>query len=167
MPSGFELSGLFLCDTGGLYYDWDGDGIPNWCEARFSRGSSKTALDAGGDIDGDGMTAYEEFVAYTDPTNSASLFTISIDADATSTVPVRANRSARRSAAALEPQSGFAISWQSAKGRQYHIFATESLAAGWDDKPIATVEGTGERISFPVEQVGSSGFFRVTVELLP
>ena len=71
-----KISNQFVCDTGGLYYDWDGDGIPNWWEARFSR--SKTDLDANSDADGDGMTELAEFIAYTDPTNAASRFLVSI-----------------------------------------------------------------------------------------
>ena len=69
MPSGFELSGLFLCDTGGLYYDWDGDGIPNWWEARYSPVGDKMSMLANDDSDGDGVSNFAEFVAYTDPTN--------------------------------------------------------------------------------------------------
>ena len=73
-----KVSNGFVCDTGGLYYDWDGDGIPNWWEARFSRNGSKTGLDASTDDDADGMSNYGEFVAYTNPTNGNSKFTIAI-----------------------------------------------------------------------------------------
>lgn len=160
-----RVSNLFICDTGGLYYDWDGDGIPNWWEARFSR--SKTGLNAAGDADGDGMTALDEFVAYTDPTNAASFFAISIETGENE--PMRRMRAAQRSAPtdADEPfsSSDFAISWPTAKGRVYRLYATESLSEGWDAEPVAVLDGTGGIVSVPVDQTAPAQFFRVTVDL--
>ena len=165
-----RVSNLFVCDTGGLYYDWDGDGIPNWWEARFSRGGSKTALDAGSDVDGDGMTALDEFVAYTIPTNSASVFSISIGANGaqnTQDPPRRQKSPAALNANAAASGGGLAISWPTARGRVYKLYASESLTDGWAKEPIAVVEGTGEVVSVPVGQESTVRFFRVTVDLLP
>lgn len=161
----YRVSNLFVCDTGGLYYDWDGDGIPNWWEARFSRGGSKIGLAAESDADGDGMTALSEFIAYTDPTNSASIFTISIGVAQS---PVHARRSLSFSAAdsvmaSRGNASSFAVSWQTAKGRNYTLNAADSLTGDW--QPIAYVEGSGEIGSVEVSLTGSVRFFRVSVEL--
>ena len=163
-----RVSNLFVCDTGGLYYDWDGDGIPNWWEARFSR--SKTDLDAESDADGDGMTALQEFVAYTDPTNSASFFSISIDTAPARPAPMFAGSQVRKFAGSTRgeetsEESDFAISWPTAKGRVYKLYATDNLKEGWDAAPVATVEGTGGTVSVPVDQNEPVRFFRVEVEL--
>ena len=157
-----RVSNLFVCDTGGLYYDWDGDGIPNWWEARFSR--SKTDLDAASDADGDGMTALQEFVAYTDPTNSASFFSISIDTRGAA-APEAAPRRAATGSRAAETASDYSVSWPTAKGRVYKLYATGNLKEGWDAIPAETVEGTGGTVSVPVDQTEPVRFFRVEVEL--
>lgn len=60
--------------------DTDSDGIPNnWTTAHFnhatgSAGDKSRAID---DADGDGMTNFQEFLAGTDPKNSASRFAVS------------------------------------------------------------------------------------------
>lgn len=159
-----RISNLFVCDTGGLYYDWDGDGIPNWWEARFSR--SKTGLDAESDADGDGRTALDEFVAYTDPTNAASFFSISIDTSVAA-APSPAPRRAAFGRRAGAPPTDYEISWPTAKGRIYKLYATDNLKDGWDMTPVATVEGTGDPASVPVGQDEPVRFFRVEVELAP
>ena len=163
-----RVSNLFVCDTGGLYYDWDGDGIPNWWEARFSR--SKTDLDAANDADGDGMTALDEFVAYTDPTNAASFFSISIDArpaTAPEAAPLRAAPGIRSAKSAPDSDAGYAISWPTAKGRVYKLYSTADLSEKWDAEPVAILDGTGGTVSVPVDQSEPVRFFRVEVELAP
>ena len=119
------------------------------------------------DADGDGMTALDEFVAYTDPTNAASFFAISIETGENE--PMRRMRAARRSAPtdANEPSSSsdFAISWPTAKGRVYWLYATDSLSEGWDAEPVAVLDGTGGIVSVPVNQTAPAQFFRVTVDL--
>ena len=138
-----KISNQFVCDTGGLYYDWDGDGIPNWWEARFS--NSKTGINASLDEDNDGMSALDEFVAYTDPTNSASVFLISIGSD----------------------KNGMAVSWQTAKGRVYNLYATESLTEGWSTNPIAFFNGDGGIVSYDIDQdAHPTRFFKVSVDLI-
>ena len=163
-----RVSNLFVCDTGGLYYDWDGDGIPNWWEARFSR--SKTGLDAASDADGDGRTALDEFVAYTDPTNAASVFSISIvarPAAAPSSAPLRATSGIRSVKSAPDSDVGYAISWPTAQGRVYKLYSTADLSENWDAEPVATLDGTGGTVSVPVDQSEPVRFFRVDVELAP
>ena len=161
-----RVSNLFVCDTGGLYYDWDGDGIPNWWEARFSR--SKTGLDATSDADSDGRTALDEFdgrtaldefVAYTDPTNAASFFSISIDASPRATPeasPLRAAPGSRSAASSPDSDTDYAISWPTAKGRVYKLYSATNLSEKW-----------GGTVSVPVDQSEPVRFFRVDVEIAP
>ena len=70
---------VFTCDTGGFYFDRDGDGIPNWWESKFSSSGSKTSLAAESDDDYDGMSNLAEFMAGTIPTNETSRFTAKIE----------------------------------------------------------------------------------------
>lgn len=50
--------------------DMDGDGIPDWWAIQYYGG--ETNVGAGSDTDLDGMTAWDEYVARTDPTNRLS-----------------------------------------------------------------------------------------------
>lgn len=147
------VSGLFVCDTGGLYYDWDGDGIPNWWEARFA--GDKVRLAPTEDLDGDGYDNRAEFVLYSDPTDAQSAFRLSMR-----TVPLPATM-AVRARTALE------LSWPSAKGRIYRVLTSYNLAEGWQAEPVATLEGTGERLSVLLPQDRATQFFRVSVDLAP
>ena len=163
-----RVSNGFVCDTGGLYYDWDGDGIPNWWEARFSRDGSKISLASGVDDDGDGMRNYDEFIAYTDPTNGVSRFIVEISQF--SGIPVQSYalptrtmmlRTAEQSAAS----NPCVLKWQSAKGRTYSVFATDDLVKGWSLDPQAEVVGTGEVVEYVPENFGDKMFFKVKVRL--
>jgi len=158
-----RVSNGFVCDTGGLYYDWDGDGIPNWWEARYSRTGGKTGLAAGADDDGDGLSNYGEFVAYTDPTNSASKFVIGLVP--IEVVPVEKPKLALMTFAAETPTAGFALRWQSAVGRTYSVYATPDLTSAWDPKPIAKLQGTGDVLEYVPSGDGAATFFKVTVRL--
>lgn len=128
-----RVSDGFICDTGGLYYDWDGDGIPNWWEKRFARDGSKTGLVAQDDDDRDGLDNYGEFVAYTDPTDAKSKFVLGF---APITVKPLLKTSGNlmlavaKSVPALQRSAAFVLSWQSAKGRTYSIWRrNEALRA--------------------------------------
>ena len=165
-----KVSNGFICDTGGLYYDWDGDGIPNWWEARFSRTGSKTGLNASDDNDGDGMSNYNEFVAYTNPTNNNSKFVIGLEQIVVSPVKVQSKSPLRLMAvqslaAAPSSDSAFILKWQSAVGRTYSVYTTDNLAEGWNEKPAAEIEGTGEEIEYIPPQGNASMFFKVSVRL--
>jgi len=163
-----RVSNGFVCDTGGLYYDWDGDGIPNWWEARYSRDGGKTGLVAAEDDDLDGMSNYAEFIAYTDPTNNASRFTIGLAQIAV--VPTKNKASilnTRLLSAKSEATSNmaFALQWQSAKGRTYSVFSTDNLATGWRDEPDAEISGTGDVVEYIPSENGAAMFFKVKVRL--
>ena len=161
-----KVSHGFICDTGGLYYDWDGDGIPNWWEARFSRGGSKTGLGAADDDDGDGMSNYGEFIAYTDPTNINSKFTIEIAPIASRGTPLQHSvrlLSVERRQSNGNGTAGLALKWRSAKGRVYSVFATERISEGFGRQPIAEIEGTGDDIEYDVGDVIGVRFFKVEI----
>ena len=164
-----KVSNGFVCDTGGLYYDWDGDGIPNWWEARFSRNGSKTGLDASTDDDADGMSNYGEFVAYTNPTNGNSKFTIAI-VPMTEEKPVSDIRqltmmAAGRRLSNVAGSANFALKWQSAQGRIYSVYATPNLSEGWPETPTAEIVGTGDVLEYAPEQTAAVQFFKVSVRL--
>ena len=163
-----RVSNGFICDTGGLYFDWDGDGIPNWWEKRFARDGSKTGLDAENDDDSDGMPNLNEFIAYTDPTDAKSRFVIGLE-------PIRIEQVKARqtpfklmafSAATNDAEvPQFKLVWQSVKGRTYGVFACSDLANGWGSSPVATLEGTGEEVEY-VPPCGSAAmYFKVSVKL--
>lgn len=165
-----KVSNSFICDTGGLYYDWDGDGIPNWWEARFSRTGSKTGLKASDDDDADGQSNYNEFVAYTNPTNTNSKFVIGLVQIVVAPVKFQATSPLRLMAAkplasAPSSDSAFALKWQSAVGRTYSVYTTDNLAEGWNEKPAAEIEGTGAEIEYIPPQGNASMFFKVSVRL--
>ena len=164
-----RTSNGFICDTGGLYYDWDGDGIPNWWEARFSRTGSKTELSANGDDDGDGQSNYSEFVAYTIPTNSMSRFVIGLAQ--IEVVPVARKKflaaaSSEAQASALQPSGkAFALKWDSAVGRIYSVYASEVLSEGWSSEPVAEIKGTGEPVEYLPPQDKAAMFYKVSVRM--
>ena len=161
-----RVSNGFICNTGGLYYDWDGDGIPNWWEARYSRSGGKTGLVASQDEDHDGMSNYDEFVAYTDPTNKMSRFVIGIGQIAVVPTKQKAIKSVILLAASpTTEETVFALRWQSAKGRTYSVFSTDDLKNGWRNKADAEILGTGDLLEYVPEQNGSTQFFKVTVRL--
>ena len=164
-----KVSNGFVCDTGGLYYDWDGDGIPNWWEARFSRNGSKTGLDASTDDDADGMSNYGEFVAYTNPTNDNSKFTIAIvpvvAEQPTSDIRQPKIRAAGRRLSNVEGPANFVLKWQSARGRMYSVYATPNLSEGWPETPTAEIVGTGDVLEYVPEQTAAVQFFKVSVRL--
>ena len=163
-----RVSNGFVCDTGGLYYDWDGDGIPNWWEARFSRDGSKISLASNDDDDGDGMKNYDEFIAYTVPTNKLSRFVVEIS-QSSSTIVHGNTMSTRMMQLQAAEQSimskPLVIKWQSAKGRTYSVFATDDLVKGWSLDPQAEVVGTGEVVEYVPEKFGDKMFFKVKVRL--
>ena len=161
-----RISNGFICDTGGLYYDWDGDGIPNWWEARYSRDGGKTGLVASQDEDNDGMSNYAEFVAYTDPTNMMSRFVIGLEQIAVVPTKLKTEKSVKLLASS--PATGtnaFALRWQSARGRTYSVFSTDSLTLGWRECADAEIAGNDTVVEYIPEQNGNVKFFKVTVRL--
>ena len=151
------VSGGFICDTGGLYYDWDHDGIPNWWEARYAHDGSKTGLNASADDDDDGMSNHEEFVAYTDPTNQISRFTIHLE-------PTKKNI-AKVHLMAVGSSVPISLLWQSARGRTYSVYISHDLSKGWEPQPVANLTGTGEKLEYRFSTIWPTAFFKVSVNL--
>ena len=159
-----RVSNGFVCDTGGLYYDWDGDGIPNWWEARFSRSGSKTGLLAEADDDGDGFSNYGEFVTYTNPTNGMSKFIIGLEH--ITVEPTRSKSTVVRQLLNVgSTTSDYQLVWQSATGRTYSIYCISDLKCGFGDTPLAEIEGTGDEIRYSPSVSGDALFFNVKVRL--
>ncbi len=143
-----------LCDTGGLYYDWDGDGIPNWWCLRYT--GEKTGIDPSADPDHDGASNLEEFTAYTDPTDPDSYFAVTL------LPPTSGTRAS----------SSYRLAWPSAPGRIYTVQASPALDATgtdlpWTAPPLATLEGTGDLLTYPISQTTPTLFLRVSVTLAP
>lgn len=71
------------------------------------------------DSDGDARTTYEEFVAGTDPTDPTSLFAV------TSVT------------GSIAPDGElFTVTWTVAAGKQYQLYASETIAPGADWQPV-------------------------------
>lgn len=71
--NGINLDGYSLIDDYVVCYenefDGDSDNVPDWWETQYGIAPE---IDASSDIDGDGMSIYQEFLADTDPTNKNS-----------------------------------------------------------------------------------------------
>jgi hypothetical protein len=128
-------------------------------------------LDASADDDSDGMSNYGEFVAYTNPTNDTSKFTIAIvpidnSASFNSQQPtLMAAVGHRASNITRNASRAFSIRWQSAPGRTYAVYVTDNLAAGWSAEPVAELSGTGEMLEYVPEPGPVTQFFKVSVFL--
>lgn len=166
----FAVSGGFVCDTDGLYYDWGGDGIATWWNASIPRDGSGNSTDSDGDgipdwwvnlygidgadgvaendADGDGMTNYAEFVAGTDPTNPLSFFAIT---------------SVQVEVVADPETEGFALQWPSAKGRVYTVYAAEAPVGPWT--ALAELDGTGATLTHRSDGTQTARFFKIAVRL--
>lgn len=88
--------------------DQDGDGMPNGFEQTYGL-DPFNAGDAGLDLDNDGFTSLQEFVANTSPVNSSDF---------------------PRIASVIADGDGFRIRFASASGRQYQLQTRDSLTAG-------------------------------------
>ncbi|HMO52230.1 MAG TPA: hypothetical protein PKE26_09905 [Kiritimatiellia bacterium] len=85
--------------------DTDGDGLPDWYESMYT--GSGTGMPANGDLDGDGVTNYEEFIAGTRPHDPMDYFCVD--------------------AAAPSPNGELMLTWQGVSGRVYGVHATPQL----------------------------------------
>lgn len=90
--------------------DSDGDGIMDWWEQNH--GQPLSAMDETTDSDGDGMSDLEEWIAFSSPVDSNSIFEI------TSTTNVAAGH--------------YMISWNAAPGREYDVYWSSNLISGFE-----------------------------------
>ena len=101
--------------------DHVGDGIPDWWRQQYFGGDGTTTKIPGScamcDPDGDGMNNLAEFLAGTDPTNNASSFRII--------------------SIGQQPDGSCQVTWMSAPGINYQVWATTNLST-----PFAALSGT-------------------------
>ena len=124
--------------------DTDGDGLPDPWEDRFFGTLSYAETD---DPDGDGCDNRTEFIAGTDPAETASAFSLS----------------------ASRPVSGdgaVVLRWTPSSNRVYRVEWTEDLS-----QPFTEISGD---LPFPcgaytdaVQRAGSAGFYRLSVRVGP
>ena len=137
--STLRLTDLVIVDT-------DSDELPDWWEDRY--GLSKTnAADALLDPDGDGVSSLNEFLAGTNPTNSASFFHIT----------------------AVQPEpGGVSVSWSTVGGKSYRLQTNGELANPFADySPLISVPGTNESTTNLLDADATNfttRFYRVRLE---
>ncbi len=122
-------------------YDADMDGLPDWWESRYS--SDSTSMVATNDLDGDGFTNYQEWIADTVPTNGASYFEMNLYTNGTSLV------------------------FTSSTNREYQIDYRLNLAStneSWQSEVAwfaGSVSQTVETVTAPI----SNRFYRIQIRL--
>jgi type VI secretion system Hcp family effector len=118
--------------------DTDFDGMPNAYES--ANGLNPDLNDANGDLDGDGLTNYQEFLAGTQPNNFNSVFRVT-----------RANLASGQ----------VRITWNSVAGKTYTISAANQINGPYTPVRNVPSTGTGETFSeFPPSL--SHQFYRVS-----
>lgn len=124
--------------------DADGDSLPDDWELAFF--GNETNAVASADGDGDGADNRSEYIAGTDPTDSADFFSVSEGASATGT--------------------GFSLSWEPLLGRLYQVNWTTNLTL-----PFVPIS---EALTYPVgtytdsvHRAGTEHFYRIGVKLNP
>jgi len=129
-----------------VVFDSDSDGITDaWEELYYG---SITGAVAGVDTDGDGTDNYSEYIAGTDPTNSASVFIVT-DFEV------------------FPSEAGRIITWNSVEGRVYNVLWTDNLVY----TPFANHNLSGD-LPYPVnsftdtvDHAAGQNFYRVDVRL--
>jgi hypothetical protein len=142
---GMNSSGFVSNDTvtitrsGG---DYDGDGLPDWWEI-FYFGGMTNAVPAG-NPDGDLMENWQEYIAGTDPTNSASYLKMTSVASGT---------------------TGIVVRWSSEPGKVYRLNRSTNLVSGFADivTNIPAIPAMNTETDTTATGKGPY-FYRVTVE---
>jgi hypothetical protein len=123
--------------------DADGDGIPDWWEIRYY--GADTGAVAGDDTDKDRMTAWDEYVAGTNPTNRESLLAMG---------PL------------LALGTSYEVRWSSVDDRLYALDSSTNLAAGFGAVAASNIPGRAPTNTFTITNAPASPplFYRVRVE---
>jgi Tol biopolymer transport system component len=125
--------------------DSDGDGIPDlWMTHYFGHpiGTADDLSRAPDDADGTGMSNLQKYLAGLDPTNSASVFRLQLQAQAPLT-------------------NSAMVSWPAVPGKSYQVQSKNDLSdAVWSDVPGAQVIGLNG--SAAISAGSTNHFFRVT-----
>src|SRR5262249_48970755 len=122
-----QFSGLYT------FPDTNHNGISDLWEAAYGNA-------AGNDSDHDGMSNYAEFIAGTDPTNSASRLTMSI---------------------AVQPNHLMRLEWTTVPGRSYEVLSSTNMLV-WT--PVTTwTRAAGASLSYLFTPAATSTMYRVQV----
>jgi hypothetical protein len=126
--------------------DANNNGIPDAWEVQYFGGTATANGAASFDADGDGMTNQEEYLAGTNPIDSASKLQLVIS----SVTP-----------------SGATLQFQTATGRLYTVEYSDTLAPGsWSILAPANNPGTGGQLEMTDPNMPAKRFYRLSV-LLP
>jgi hypothetical protein len=136
-----SMGAFNVCQTIPDPNDLDGDGLPDdWENTRFGSTTNEPA----GDVDEDGFPNGDEFVAFTDPTNSASYFR----------------------ATSVTNAIGPFVVVPSVTGRQYRLLWSPLLGVQtWTNVVAGPVAGTGGNISLGADNTATAVAVRLSVEM--
>jgi len=121
------------------------DGIPDSWRLTYFGTVSNALSAANADPDGDGASNWAEYIAGTDPNNTASVFQFSPGPSASA--------------------PGFALQWQSVVNKHYSVQSCSDFSSGiW--KTVATnIAGTGQIMQWTdTNASGGSQYYRATVQ---
>jgi GH15 family glucan-1,4-alpha-glucosidase len=118
---------------------YTGDGIPDYWAIQYGFNSLDPNV-ANADPDGDGLSNLQEFLAGTDPTNSASIMRI--------TSITRAG-------------NVNTITWQSVSGKSYHLQSTDTLTGTFTDVAGSDITASGPSTSTTDTTAVAGRFYRV------
>ena len=119
-------------------------GTPEWWLAEHGLTNGTPAAEELIDHDGDGMAAWEEWVAGTSPTDASDRLAIS--------------------SCARDGSGNMAVAWPTVTGRVYDVYRSEDLRGGWT--AVAEIAGTGAPALYEDPAAGSTtAFFRLGVRL--
>lgn len=119
--------------------DADSDGMPDAFEDSVVGLNKNSAADAATDLDGDGMSNRDEFLAGTDPRNVNSRVWLS----------------------GVKSLQGFTLSFPTAAGTIYRVDLTDPLPAGWQPAAVNLLGNGGlMNLEMPAGE-GPTRFFRV------
>ena len=128
--------------------DSNGDGIPDWWMIQYFGHTTGQAFDqslAQDDPNGTGMTALQDYIAGTNPTDPTSVFQVLV-------------------APPTAPGGNVTLVWTAATGRSYSVQYKDSL----DDPAWQTLNGTptinGNQGQFAVPSDQTSRYYRIVVQ---
>ena len=123
-------------------FDQDVDGLPDWWESSY--GNGPTAMNPADNLDSDGFSNYEEWIADTDPTNGASYFEI------------------------VEWLAPTNVTFSSSAERQYQIEYRADLLnsnEAWQAEAPGWFEGFGSQTVQDVSSSPSNRFYRIRAKV--